>query len=289
MANALDPRTFVVKSAPPVFNIETDKDDWKVWRLAWDHYLVHSGISKLNTTDADAATQATLTEAKTKTTLGALMSAMAWPTLRVLQNLDMTDAERNNPTDVLTKLDQHIEGDTNYRVYRQMFYARRRHAGEPFDDYLVALRNIGQKCNFVAPPTMTVLEDRIVDMVITGVEDQEVTEKLLQLANNTTYANATQQARTILAAKRDAPKVTTASAAAARVHTPKPNPAAQSQTNHRTPPTKCPKCGFTKHRNATCPALRATCRHCSQVGHYDRCCPTYPNAGPCKRNPPATV
>ncbi|TRY77963.1 hypothetical protein TCAL_12745 [Tigriopus californicus] len=91
---------------------------------------------------------------------------MATPTLRILQNLPLTDADRGDPLKVIQALGTHIEGDTNYRVYRQQFYSRRRRDGEPFDDCIIALRDIAQKCNFTHPPILTVMEDRILDMVI---------------------------------------------------------------------------------------------------------------------------
>jgi hypothetical protein len=122
-SNTLDPRNFVVKSRTPTFDIDTDKDDWMVWKLKWTHYLVFSGLTKLNTEPtpanppdgaAENAQRRILETAKRSTTLAALMSAMARPTLRVLQNLDMTDNERQDPDTVLAKL----EVDTNYRVHR---------------------------------------------------------------------------------------------------------------------------------------------------------------------------
>jgi hypothetical protein len=83
----------------------------------------------------------------------------------------------------------------------------------------VALHDISQKCNFVAPAINTIEEDRILDMVIMGINDQDVTEKLLQLDNTATYAQATAQACSIIAAKRDAAKVTSLGATTSRVHT----------------------------------------------------------------------
>jgi hypothetical protein len=135
-ANTLDPSNFVVKSQPPTFNIDTDKDDRRVWKLKWTHYLVLSGLTKLNNEPtpanlpdgaADNAQRGILETAKRSTTLAALMSAIASPTLRVLQNLDMTDNKRQDPNTVLAKLEANIKGDTNYRVHRQQFYNRLRH------------------------------------------------------------------------------------------------------------------------------------------------------------------
>jgi hypothetical protein len=260
-ANTLDPRIFFVKSCPPTFDIDTDKDDWRGWKLEWTHYLIFSGLTKLNTEPtpanpadgaADNVQRGILEKAKRSTTLAALMPAMARPTLRVLQNLDMTANEHQDPDTVLAKLEAHIEGDTNYRVHRQQFYNRLRHTGEPFDDYIVALRDISQKCNFVAPAINTIAEDRILQLVIMGINDQDVTEKLLQLNNTTTYAQATAQARSIIAAKRDAAKGTSSGAATSRVHTtarPPQTPAWIAPTTDRTGP--CPQCGYNKHRGTS--------------------------------------
>jgi ribosomal protein L12E/L44/L45/RPP1/RPP2 len=116
----------------------------------------------------------------------------------------------------------------------------------------VALRDILQKCNFVAPAINTIAEDRILQLVIMGINDQDVTEKLLQLNNTTTYAQATAQARSIIAAKRDAAKGTSSGAATSRVHTtarPPQTPAWIAPTTDRTGP--CPQCGYNKHRGTS--------------------------------------
>jgi ribosomal protein L12E/L44/L45/RPP1/RPP2 len=65
----------------------------------------------------------------------------------------------------------------------------------------VALRDILQKYNFVDQAINTIVEDRSLDMVIMGIGDQDVTEKLLQLDNTATYAQATAQAPSFIAAK----------------------------------------------------------------------------------------
>jgi ribosomal protein L12E/L44/L45/RPP1/RPP2 len=65
----------------------------------------------------------------------------------------------------------------------------------------VALRDILQKYNFVDQAINTIVEDRSLDMVIMGIDDQDVTEKLLQLDNTAVYAQATAQAPSFIAAK----------------------------------------------------------------------------------------
>eukprot|EP00094_Tigriopus_californicus_P013178 TCALIF_12744-PA protein Name:"Protein of unknown function" AED:0.47 eAED:0.51 QI:0/-1/0/1/-1/1/1/0/69 len=64
----MDPRTFVAKIPPPQFNIDTDRDDWAIWKTKWAHYLSHSGISRLRTTadpEDDVDQHMERTEAKT--------------------------------------------------------------------------------------------------------------------------------------------------------------------------------------------------------------------------------
>ena len=36
--------------------------------------------------------------------------------------------------------------------------------------------------------------------------------------------------------------------------------------------SKCSKCGYTYHKNATCPAVRAKCNKCLKVGHFASMC-----------------
>jgi hypothetical protein len=52
------------------------------------------------------------------------------------------------------------------------------------------------------------MEDHLFDVLITNINDQEVTEKLLQLDDAKTFDDAVKAAQSILTAKQDATTVT---------------------------------------------------------------------------------
>uniref|UniRef100_A0A1Y1MW38 CCHC-type domain-containing protein n=1 Tax=Photinus pyralis TaxID=7054 RepID=A0A1Y1MW38_PHOPY len=281
----LDPRYFICRATPPTLDV--DNVDWTQWKEDWETFKGHSGINRLLEADytkppSDEVTTA-MRAAKRTITVDALKTTFTPSTAKVVRNLPLTQAERQDATTIICGLEEYLEAGTNKRVYRKEFQARIRTEDETCDAYMIALKDMARKCKFTqeADPE----SERILDQVVAGINDREITEKLLQLPNTATLDDALKLARNIMASRRNAEAII------ARPTTDTPM-ASRLRQNTRVPPKEqidknkrgtCGKCGHGKdkpwHQTKGCPAAKATCRHCNKKGHYDRCCPTFPDAG----------
>jgi hypothetical protein len=283
MAN--DPRTFHLRHSAPVFDIGEQKADWPIWKMQWRAFLATSGINRLVTTDNDDAVRLAKERACAEIKVGALHEALSRDTLRVVRNLPLTDAQRLSADATVAALETFIDRGTNKRVYRCKLAGRQRDPNEPLEDFLVAIKDLAVRCKYTAAADdNAAMEDHLFDALITNINDQEVTEKLLQLDDAKTFDDAVKVAQSILTARHDATTVTgsTPAAAAARF---RPANLGTGTTKPKGPKGKCKRCGYPNHdKGKECPATKEKCRHCDAIGHFNRCCPNRSKDG--KTGPP---
>ena len=72
-----------------------------------------------------------------------------------------TEADRQDITKVLEKLEEYCIGETNETYERYVFNKRDQQQGESFDSYLTALRSLIKTCNFGTLQD-NLLRDRVV-------------------------------------------------------------------------------------------------------------------------------
>ena len=132
----------------------------------------------------------------------------------------------------------------------------------------------------------------MISLAITaGIREPEVAEKLLRMPHNTPLLEVAEEARSIMAAKRDHTAIARERGTRPAAHgiqtvdRPPPPPQGRSngngerpwRSNPRPPPPPrgtCSKCGHEAHRAPKkCPAIGQSCIHCGGVGHYRRMCP----------------
>jgi hypothetical protein len=294
-----DPRDFIPKTAAPTFDIETQRDGWRTWKRQWNAWLGTSGINKLRTVDPanapNPAISAEMDAAVKSIKVDCLIIAFQEPTLRVLDGLNLSAAQWADADEVIASLEAHVDGGTNKRVYRTRLAQRVRSKEEDIDSFVIALRDYASvKAKYVAMATAADnVEDHLLDAFIANINDTEITEKLLQLDDTKSFGDAVALAKAIWTSRIDTLAITGPSpATTARYYScpgprqsapapPGPPPQAQqlAKQKHKRPNggPKCNKCGYAPHTDGkTCPGERATCRHCNETGHYDRCCPSRP-------------
>ena len=182
----INPHTFVNKTSPPQFDIDTEGPDFVIWKARWNAFRVQSGIANLQIQDAaqDAAaadTPATIAlKAKAQQiNYTALISSVSNNTLRVIQNLALPQEDKEDAEKIIPALEKFIQGGVNKRVYRKQFAERKQADGESVGTYIVALRDLATKCAFTATANPT--NDRIMDQLMLGAHDSEIQQKLLIL------------------------------------------------------------------------------------------------------------
>ena len=155
----------------PRLDLQVDRgSDFKAWKDQWKAYLSLSGLK-----NEDATKQ-----------VQALTLCFSRETITIVNNLGLSDAEREDATTIVTKISEFVEGQTNESVERRHFRQRRQQPGESFDDFLVSLRELAKTCKFCSEDcTQKAIRDQIVE----GILDGDVIEELLRDSKQTNTRN----------------------------------------------------------------------------------------------------
>ena len=255
IANTM-PYTFR-KSDLPTLNIDSDGlQDFMVWKTKWEGYLLLSGLA-----DEDATVQIRVLEA-----------CLEGRTLHVVQNLGMNEQDRGQQEAVIQRLQQHIEGNLNPIAQRHKFIKRTQHRGETVADYVVALRDLASTCQY---RDNAMAEELIRDLMISGLRDQDIVERLLE-DRALTLQRAIAVAESIEQAKADKSKIrgdNTMVNVQRTQQTKKQKPGKTSQQRQGQPNQKggCQNCGGS-HQKGACPAFGQICKKCGVKGHFGKVC-----------------
>ncbi len=137
----------------PKLDLDTDKGtDFLAWQQQWLAYRELSGLG-----NESAAKQ-----------VQALKLCFSRETLTVVDNLGLTDAQKNDQALIIAAMKQHVEGQINETIERRNLRQRHQLTGETFDDFLVSLRDLAKTCNFC---NNECLKRAIRDQIIEGLQD----------------------------------------------------------------------------------------------------------------------
>ncbi|KAF0300643.1 hypothetical protein FJT64_026892 [Amphibalanus amphitrite] len=78
-------------------------------------------------------------------------------------------------SDTIQAMEDHLRSQRNVILDRRDFFRRNQQPDESFDDYLIALKEISEFCDFCRHCT----EDRLRDRIITGLHDETAVQTLL--------------------------------------------------------------------------------------------------------------
>ena len=108
----------------PKLDLQVDRGtDFQAWREQWESY---SSLLELDK------------EPKAKQ-VKALTLCFSRETLSIVNNLGLTQEQRENANDIITALKRYVDGHVNETVERRNFRRRTQQPGETFDDFLVSL------------------------------------------------------------------------------------------------------------------------------------------------------
>ena len=232
----------------PKLDLDTDRGtDFTAWQKQWLAYGSLSGLS-----GESAAKQ-----------VQALQLCFSRETLNIVENLGLTETERQDQARIIAALKQHVDGRINETIERRNLRRRIQQIGESVDDYLVSLRELAKTCNFC---NNDCLHKAIRDQIIKGLSDGEIIQELLQV-KDLTLDQAITKCRGLEAAKKSRSEIQgTADLNAART----PQPPFK---------TTCTGCGSQTHDGGrkNCPAYGQPCHNCGKVGHFSRICRQRPS------------
>ncbi|XP_072182294.1 uncharacterized protein [Diadema setosum] len=173
--------------------------------------------------------------------------------LRVFNTWNLTEEQVKDPQNIWSRLESHIQPTENFRVHRLEFQRYRQLNNEAIDDFVVRCKSKVAKCLF---RDEDIQEERIIEVLISGVQYPEV-QKMLLAKGKMTLKEALDIARTHEASTAHMSQLRGLENNA-NVHT-----AQKSRT--------CPNCG-TIHPKGKCPAYSSTCHNCGKKGRWKKMC-----------------
>lgn len=277
MANTRDPREFIARTAPPKFDIETQLRSFKAWKRLYQAWVGTSGLLNLYKADPadppDATVTTAIKAAHDDLLCNSLYSAFTPKTVELVDNLSLTEAEKKNADRVMEELTTYAENAENPSVARHELSKVVQGTNESSLDLLIRLRDIAQRCKFAAVNAVEHMEDRIKDAYITATLDDDTRNRLVQLGNTAKLKDVADLGHQLYSAQQNSSKLKPGGQpAASRLQ----GPPQHHATAAPQPPKRkrCTQCGYSQHaQGKACPAVKETCRHCLQTGHYNRCCP----------------
>ena len=270
-------------SATPAPRLATSASlrEFSAWREKYKGYRLLTGIDSLSVPEQRAALLALLDDEWTRV---------------VRYSLDVEDT---TPVEaVLDRMESHLRSQRSVILDRKDFYTRPQADGEPFDDYLMTLKELAEFCDFCGH----CMDDRLRDRIVTGIRCEETVRLLLAEPSLTlqktidicrAQENALQNsealrgnaAHSVSAYRRgrsrdnrgrwdDRDSSDSRHRQTRRDSVGRPN----SQTRQDESPSRKRRCGYCggkwhpKEQLASCPARNTTCRECGIKGHYTAVC-----------------
>jgi hypothetical protein len=240
--------------APPQLLINNGViEEWKLWKQAWDNYVI---VSRLNKQDQDY--QAAM-----------FLNTIGPPGLRIYNSFELNEESRNLEA-ILQKFSDYAVGEINETVERYVFNKRVQNHDENFETYLASLRVLTKTCNF-EPLTDSLIRDRI----IVGIQKDDSRQLLLR-ESKLTLAKAITICKGNEAAENQAKAFKESVPTAVNKITRKPQGAKPKKTrksDNAKPERDCWYCGYKhiKDKNA-CPALGKKCNTCGGKDHFAKMC-----------------
>ena len=219
----------------------------------WEHYSIASKVYK---EEGDVQ-------------VAVLLTAIGPEARTVFKTWNLSATERKDIKGVIKRFDNYCNPRKNIPFERYLFNSRQQEAGESFDCYVTALRQIADKCAFDAITPDDLLRERI----IFGIADNKVRERLLcepelNLAKTLDICRASEMSQAQIKAVREFNPP--------NVHLLKENkkssegqPSPANQLRYR-----CRFCGRRhESKREACPAWGKQCVKCSKENHFARKCP----------------
>ena len=143
----------------PKLNLQIDRGtDFKSWKSQWDAYLSLSGLDK---------------QLQTKQVQASL--CFSRETVTIVDNLGRTATQKGDSKQIVTAI--RYVGHINESVERRNFQQRVQQPGESLDDFLVALRELAETCQFCSDRCTT---KSIRDQIIEGLTDDDTVKDLIK-------------------------------------------------------------------------------------------------------------
>ena len=197
----------------------------------------------------------------------ALLSSIGQRSFDALRDMAAPDKLSSMSYDRIVKMAaEHFVPTLNKFAARQLLEKRNRRKGELFQDYLRSIKNLAVKCQFGSN-----LEERLVERIISGCPDRELTERIMNLEEQS-YAVVIK-----LCMHHESVKEATSSSvnhvsSQNRPRQFRPFKQSQRPTTSRSNDSKpCFRC-LEPHDATTCKYKEWRCNYCKKIGHIVKAC-----------------
>lgn len=229
---------------------EKQEEAFRTFKLQWGYYALATGI-----TAKPAATQVAI-----------LMSILGAEAMLLVEDLELTDAEKTSTVAILDKLEQKITPKREKRTERSEFHNMVQHLDESLDDYVKRLKLKVQHCKYGDDEKEYELKEQFVK----GILDRNLRKELLRdeaLSLNDMVEKCKEEKR-----------IEDLSLAYDRLHVGSnvgegTSGAALKVTLTRKKDGKCYFCGGShSRRKEDCPAFGKKCNGCGKMNHFRKVC-----------------
>ena len=237
----------------PKLDIQVDRgSDFEAWKTQWTSYSTLSGLSN----------------ASAETKVQVLILCLSRETLAVVNNLGLTEEQKQDADAIITVIKHHIDGQLNESVERHNLRRRTQQPGESFDDFLVTLHELAKTYNYCLDQCS---QKNIRDQIIEGTPDGDTIEQLFKQSDLTLEAAITICRAQEAAKKQRREMCDNIPGAILAVRQQGRQPPTTQINQH---PATCPGCGSKLHigGRARCLAYEQTCHHCNKMGHFSMVC-----------------
>lgn len=255
-------------------------DQWRLWRQKFENYLIASETN--NKSEEVQCAQ--------------LLHFLGDDALQIYNSFSLTASERNKVKTLLQKFEEYFIPKKNLTYERYKFFNLHQGANETIEQFVTELRNQAKLCEFA-----NLNDDLIKTMLITGLRDAILREKLLQNQEKTLHTvieaciiweNTKIQNEEIKTAGSNLAEINAVSYnKKSKSHIPKRSNSFHNSksvdyykgrpsykiTQDRRPSklnnfnNSCMKCGKS-HRRGDCPAYGKTCAVCKKLNHFGYMC-----------------
>lgn len=234
-------------------------DEWEKWKKRFELFLSASGLDK---------------EEETRK-VSTLMYCLGEDAEGVLVSTNIRDDDRKKYKEVMSKFDEYFKVRRNVIYERAKFNTREQREGETADEYITALYELIETCEYG-----TLKEEILRDRLVVGIRDKRMSEKL-QLEADLTLESAKKSIRQKEAVRQQSKELATSTKQhlvedVTRQTTrrpPRSRAGTASKPQDSATPPKCIRCGRRKHQgNEKCPARNVICHNCKKRGHFKAHC-----------------
>lgn len=227
--------------------------DFRAWRSSWNDYARLCQLAAFSREDQLAFLRSCFTED---------MRATSQHAVGIME-------DRNTVQSALDKIETHLRQQRNIAIDRVKFEEKQQEEDEPFDAFLVSIRELASDAELC----IECRDQRLSTRIMSGFHNQEIRRKLLALRPFPSLETIIDLCRAEEAAQANDKILQDVMSRSSSVF----SISRQRDQSQRNPSrdrggSACGRCGNTSHLRGTCPAANQACFFCGTTGQFATVC-----------------